>query len=278
MGLVLSRGPDVVPAHSGTPTVAPVSPSPSPPRPNKLVPKESGGATKTIKVTFPDGYAARIAYPSDVGLAHLGVRPYAVAIIGTRLRQFYAPAGGEAEVAAGGPMIRRLTGNVTLWPGLPGPAAAVPPPVLLFAFKNWRIAMPDVELQMSFEERVGVARALHARVTTDGYLILSADPPVRLGTPRDIMSGMMLAPELWFGGLPDLMVVLVHTLNCRTDLPRLEGMAEHAFVEDAARAGEEGRMVGAEFADACASKDVYVAAGGPGDLVRHIRDTVRVKE
>ncbi|MBO3746446.1 hypothetical protein J5X84_10255 [Streptosporangiaceae bacterium NEAU-GS5] len=264
-GIILSRGrglPPTPPSASASPSSALAArPTLSPAQENKLFPKETGGAVKSVKVTFPDGFAATVTYPSDVGLARLGVRPYMLATIGTRLRVFYAPAGGEAEVATGGPRIRDLTPNVSLWPGLPRAVGTLQDPLLLFAFKHWRIAMPDGELQMNFEERLAVARALHGKVTSDGYLVLTADPPIQLGSPGAVMGGLMLSPQLWFGGAGDPIVVLVHTVDCRKDMPLPDVVVQQP--ED--------------FAGGCASKDVYIAVGGPSDLVHHVLDTVRVQ-
>jgi hypothetical protein len=198
----------VVPATSAPPTGPP----------NVVVPRERGdGDTKTIKVTFPNGAAARVEYPAELGLAELGVRPYVgatLSLAGTteEFRTLAAPYRGEAEIAGNGPMIRRLAGDVTLWPGPPGvPSVGA---VLLFRFGDWRIALQDERDGLTFEQRVAWARSLRGRVTADGFLVLSARPPLRLARPGEVRGGVVAGPQLWIGGGTGPLLVLTPTPDC----------------------------------------------------------------
>ncbi|GII32524.1 hypothetical protein [Planotetraspora mira] len=186
--------------------------------PNAIYPEAKGpGATRTMRVTFPDGSRAEITYPAELNLASLGARPYASGTLAgngemDEFRTLTAPLYGEAETAAGRPMIRRLTDNVTVWPGPLGVDSAGS--VLLFTFGDWRIALQDERAGMTFEQRLAWAENMHGKVTPDGFLTLSADGPVRLSRPGEIRDGMLVGPQLWLGGLSRQMLVLAPIPDC----------------------------------------------------------------
>ncbi|GAA4210269.1 hypothetical protein GCM10022252_77870 [Streptosporangium oxazolinicum] len=212
-GLLTGREPDAVP---------PPLPSPVPTRagavaeqaPNVLHPRfRQAGGREIIDVVFPDGSAAEVSYPVEVGLAKLGVRP----AISGRLegdtgpyRQLNVPSGGPAGVAQGRPMIRRLTKEVTLW----HPMSPAEGEVLLFAFDPWFVALRDLKEGMPFEQRMLWARNLSGEVTGGGYLVLDAEPPVRLATRGEILRGEPLGPQLWFGGARETLLVLAPIPGC----------------------------------------------------------------
>ncbi|WP_329085550.1 hypothetical protein [Streptosporangium sp. NBC_01469] len=212
-GLLTGREPDAVP---------PPFPSPVPTRagavaeqaPNVLHPRfRQEGGREILDVVFPDGSAAEVSYPAEVGLAKLGVRP----AISGRLegdtgpyRQLNVPSGGPAGVAQGRPMIRRLAKGVTLW----HPMSPAEGEVLLFAFDPWFVALRDLKDGMPFEQRMLWARGLSGKVTKGGYLVLDAESPVRLATQGEILRGEPLGPQLWFGGARETLLVLAPIPGC----------------------------------------------------------------
>ncbi|MDX3101980.1 hypothetical protein [Nonomuraea angiospora] len=187
-------------------------------KPNAVYPEASGtGGTRTLRVTFPDGSPPELTYPAGLNLASLGARPYTGGTLtadgkGGVFRVLTAPLYGEAETAAGRPMIRHLTGGVTLWPGPLGVDTAGP--VLLFAFGDWRIALQDERAGMTFEQRLAWAENLRGTLTPDGFLTLSARGPLRLSRPGEVRDGVLVGPQLWLGGLSRRMLVLAPVPDC----------------------------------------------------------------
>ncbi|WP_214110218.1 hypothetical protein [Acrocarpospora catenulata] len=201
---------------------APPPPAPSPtfepapalstflPKPNVVHPAETGGKTRTIHVTFPDGSRARVSYPQELDLAGLGLRPYASVVLGTAFRELVAPYQGAAEVAAGGPMIRELAEGVTLWPRQVGSGGQV----MLYAFGDWQITLRDQPDPLSYEDRRTLAHGLHGTVTKDGFLTYTADEPVRLMAAGQVLAGQPVGPQLWFGGGTGPLLVLAPSPSC----------------------------------------------------------------
>ncbi|MEV6034269.1 hypothetical protein AB0L65_24160 [Nonomuraea sp. NPDC052116] len=236
--------------------------------PNAVYPEASGtGGSRTLRVTFPDGSRAEVTYPAGLNLASLGARPYTSGTLtgagkGETFRSLTAPLYGEAETAAGRPMIRRLTGDVTLWPGPLGVDTAGP--VLLFAFGDWRIALQDERAGMTFEQRRAWAQNLRGTLTPDGFLTLSAGGPLRLSRPGEIRDGVLVGPQLWLGGLSRRMLVLAPVGRHDPDCER-QGRAtvaldpRHTISGSACRAG------------------FYLAASGDESFVRSALRDVRVR-
>ncbi|MGW6498978.1 hypothetical protein [Nonomuraea angiospora] len=245
-------------------------------QPNAVYPEASGtGGTRTLRVTFPDGSRAELTYPAGLNLASLGARPYTGGTLtgdgtadGTRsptgaseggvFRVLTAPLYGEAETAAGRPMIRHLTGGVTLWPGPLGVDTAGP--VLLFAFGDWRIALQDERAGMTFEQRLAWAENLRGTLTPDGFLTLSARGPLRLSRPGEIRDGVLVGPQLWLGGLSRRMLVLAPVPDCER-----QGRASVALDP---RHTVSGSVCRAGF---------YLAASGDESFVRSALRDVRVR-
>ncbi|WP_431907632.1 hypothetical protein [Nonomuraea jabiensis] len=245
-------------------------------KPNAVYPAASGtGGTRTLRVTFPDGSRAELTYPAGLNLASLGARPYTSGTLtgdgttkgprspigageGREFRSLTAPLYGEAETAAGRPMIRHLTGDVTLWPGPLGVDTAGP--VLLFAFGDWRIALQDERAGMTFEQRLAWAENLRGTLTPDGFLTLSAGGPLRLSRPGETRDGVLVGPQLWLGGLSRRMLVLAPVPDCeRHGRASVALDPRHAISGSACRAG------------------FYLAASGDESFVRSALRDVRVR-
>lgn len=203
------REPDAVPPPVPTRAAAVAEQAPNVLHPR---PRREGGR-EILDVVFPDGSAAEVSYPAELGLDKLGVRP----AMSGRLdgdtgpyRQLNVPSGGPAGVSQGRPMIRRLTRQVTLW----HPMSPAEGEVLLFAFDPWFVALRDLKDGMPFEQRMLWARNLSGRVTKGGYLVLDARSPVRLATQGEILRGEPLGPQLWFGGARETLLVLAPIPGC----------------------------------------------------------------
>ncbi|MER6174773.1 hypothetical protein [Streptosporangium sp. NPDC001681] len=206
-------------------------------------PRRRGGR-EILNVVFPDGSAAEVDYPADLGLARLGVRPAMTGRLdgeaGT-YRQLTVPPGGPAGVAMGRPMIRKLAGQVTLW----HPMSPAEGEVLLFAFDPWFVALRDLKDGMPFEQRMLWARNLRGRVTRGGYLVLDARAPVRLAGAGETFRGEQVGPQLWFGGARETLLVLAPVPGC--DVAAIE----LSVIEQRRR-----------FSAETCQDDVYVAASG----------------
>ena len=208
----------------------PVSPSFPPPvptragvvaedAPNALHPRfRQKGGREILDVVFPDGSAAEVSYPSELGLAELGVRP----AMSGRLdgdtgpyRQLTVPSGGPAGVALGQPMIRRLAKQVTLW----RPMSPAEGEVLLFSFDPWYVALRD--LRTACPSSSACSGREPARQGDPGRLPRARrQSPVRLATQGEILEGEPLGPQLWFGGARETLLVLAPVPGC--DVASLE--------------------------------------------------------
>ncbi|MEU6719191.1 hypothetical protein ABZ897_47665 [Nonomuraea sp. NPDC046802] len=274
--------------------------------PNAVYPAADGtGGTMTMRVTFPDGTRAEIAYPADLNLASMGARPYTGGTLTTAgrhpgdrpgqaaesgtgraavpgagkpeesragevgvFRSLSAPLYGEAEIAAGRPMIRRLTGDVTLWPGPLGAGAR--DSVLLFDFGGWRIALRDERSEMTFDERLAWAEHVRGTLTPDGFLTLSAAGPVRLSRPGEVRDGVLVGPQLWLGGLSRRMLVLAPVPDCERPAPVVLD-PRHTITGSACRGGFYLAASGDRDFVGSALKDVRVSRQRPGNAGRRPR-------
>ncbi|MEO3810323.1 hypothetical protein ABGB17_15080 [Sphaerisporangium sp. B11E5] len=227
--------------------------------PNAVYPEADGaGGFRTSRVTFPHGARAELVYPARLNLASMGVRPSVGGTVDGEFRSLTAPLYGEAETAAGRPMLRHLAPNVTLWPGPPGVRTAGP--VLLFAFGDWRLALQDERAGMAFEQRKAWAGNLRGTVTADGFLTLSGGGPLRLSRPGEVRDGVLVGPQLWLGGLSPRMLVVAPIPGCeRPPRTRVVLDTRHPIVASTCRDG------------------FYLAAAGDEDFVRRVLRDVRVR-
>ncbi|MFI6479686.1 hypothetical protein ACIBH1_17265 [Nonomuraea sp. NPDC050663] len=258
IGLLSTRG-------SGPPEPK-ASPTPTPTAvvttPNVISPvARRDGDDEVIDVVFPDGTAAEVRYPRQLGLAAMGVRPMLGGWLDgemTMYRQLVAPYAGQAEVSRGGQALRNLTDNVTLWPRQPGGGSGQ---VLLFAFGDWRLALYDRSQGLTFEQRMTWARNLTGKVTDDGFLVLSAKEPLRLAEPGESgWSREPAGPQLWFGPPEGPTVVLVPTPVCRAN-PR----PPSALIQSRGR-----------FTYLCRD-GLSIGASGTGDWVTQAIEGIRVR-
>lgn len=217
-GLLAGRdpgpGPDPGPlttGHGTTRPAAPLTTTRAAPNLLQVTPRAKGG-DEVLRVVFPDGTPAEVRYPSRLGLAALGSRPFQGVWVAGQYRRMSAPYGGEAEVSKGGRPLRSLTPNVDLYPRQPGSGSYGQ--VLLFAFGHWRLALYDRPDGLTFEQRMAAAGHIRGRVTKGGYLVLTATAPVRLAEPGETVQGDPVGPQLWFGGVTGDVVGLIPVPDC----------------------------------------------------------------
>ncbi|GGS92436.1 hypothetical protein GCM10010156_58440 [Planobispora rosea] len=260
ISLVASREP------AGLPRLPPPAPVPTATvgerRPNILHPQvRRRDGREIINVAFPDGSRAEISYPAGAGLAALGARPAQIGWLDQDdnydlVRRLTAPPGGAAEVARERPMLRNLGKRVTLWKSSSWDSGQL----MLFDFDPWSLALFDAPRPMTFEQRMIWAENLRGRVTEDGYLVLSAKPPLVLGRPGQVVRGEQAGPQLWFGGGRETLVVFAPIPGCDAQRVRL------SMVEDRRRAS-----VGV------CRNGFYIAASGTDGHVQRIVDGIRIE-
>ncbi|MEV0144099.1 MULTISPECIES: hypothetical protein [unclassified Nonomuraea] len=257
-GLLAGRDPEpdprsLPPGHGTTRPAAPLTTTRAEPNLLQVTPRVKGG-DEVLRVVFPDGAPAEVRYPSRVGLAALGSRPFQGVWVAGQYRRMSAPYGGEAEVSKGGPPLRSLTPNVDLWPRQPGSGSYGQ--VLLFAFGHWRLALYDRPDGLSFEQRMAAAGHIRGRVTKGGYLVLTATPPVRLAAPGETVQGDPVGPQLWFGGVAGDVVGLIPVPDCgRASQPPM-------MID---RRGRSARVV-------CRDGVQIAAAGSPAFVERAVKE------
>ncbi|MBB4918787.1 hypothetical protein [Streptosporangium saharense] len=260
VSLLVSRDPGLPPVPdpratvSGTVSTPVAAATPT----NVLYPKpRSKGDRKILDVVFPDGTKAEITYPADLRLAELGVRPARGGWLDgyfSLYRELTVPPGGHEEVSQGGPMIRELAGNSTLWQA----ASPTEGQVMLFDFTPWYVTLRDQKNGMTFEQRQLWAKNLHGEVTKDGYLVLEGSSPVRLAEPGQIFRGGIAGPRLWFGGFGGPLVVVAPMPHCDT--------ASIGPIE-----------AGQGVSKSVCRNGVYVAASGERGVVERVIAEVRGK-
>ena len=135
-----------------------------------------------MPVTFPDGSAAELRFDPALGFQRMDVEPYQWGRIGDSLRDLDVT---RAEQPASLPGIRLRIGPwyIRIWDYRPGDEHAAD--------------------ALTARQRRIWRTHLHGRVTPDGYLVLSASPPLRLGAatttdwgPRLLFRGRVRSMEL----------------------------------------------------------------------------------
>lgn len=145
-----------------------------------------------MPVAFPDGTTAELLYPPSLGLAAMRI-------------QFYESAAGPAEVGRDFPIFYGRVSDVIGGFGQTELLGEYPdgrggtvgfwrtPDVdyLAFQFGSWTVLVYDYQdsaARMSEEQRSLWATHLRGHETSDGWMILEANPPLRL-TPAGEHAG-----------------------------------------------------------------------------------------
>lgn len=155
-----------------------------------------------MPVTFPDGTAAEILYSPELDLAGTSIQPYTSAGGPAGVSRDFTIVYGQADE------VLRGWGEATLLAeysdGLGGTVGFWRLPDidhLAFQFGSWTVLVYDYQepgARMSEEQRSLWANHLHGHETSDGWLVLEADPPLSLAH-----AGEHAGPELmfWFPGV-----------------------------------------------------------------------------
>ena len=143
-------------------------------------PTHRDGDRVVMPLTFPDGSRVTIAYPPELAIAELGVRPY---------------GSGTLEGDSPHPERSDYVGRDFL---VHHGAAELRPRSLAVEAGRWTVEVYDYDAgdpaAMTEAERRSFQASLHGRETADGFLILEATPPLTLAE-----AGEHAGPMLEFG-------------------------------------------------------------------------------
>jgi hypothetical protein len=190
-------------ALSSGPSPRNVTIAAAPPAAVFVPPTHTAGADTGVTLTFADGTAAELTYPSALQLAEQGFTPYAAAVswpvqdLGAAAT-VNACCNRELSIGLGAvpAAYAALTGTplpstpTKTYPGAAGPVAyyeTTESADLVFAFGSWVVLERDypagsehADVALTDEQRAVFARTLAASITTDGYLVLQPRSPLRL--------------------------------------------------------------------------------------------------
>ena len=145
------------------------------------------GDRVVLPLTFPDGTRATIAYPPELGIAELGVRPYGSATLHGKGRDFFIRHGlGGRSHQPNALRLELGRWTVEVWdpePGSPGALTAA--------------------------ERRTFRTRLRGRATDGGFLVLDASPPLVLAK-----AGEHAGPALEFGYTRDAPWLRLALVRC----------------------------------------------------------------
>jgi len=213
------------------------------------------GEKVVVPVTFPDGSTAEVVYARELDLASRGVRPNTWALLDTSYgsvgRDFRIDPGRLEEVWRGDPIREYEGADGTVVPFL----RAAGMDYLAFGFGAWTVSVYDYPgggARLTEEERSLWARSLTGYETEDGFLLLEAQPPLRLARAGEYPSPM----ELWFGG-PDGGVEIWPVQKCspKQHFERSAGYASWCDTEARMYIGVQGDK---KFVDAALAGGVRV--------------------
>ncbi|HKF00133.1 MAG TPA: hypothetical protein VKG45_14530 [Actinomycetes bacterium] len=171
-------------------------------------PTRAEGSDEVMPVVFLDGTSAEVVYPKALDLAGLRARPAGSAeLAGCCARDFFVPPGGAAWFADAGERLARLSGaggrQVTVWPAPESEGAGR---YLVFQFGSWWVGVWDQAggSAMTDQQLADWAAHLDGQQTSEGFLVLRPDGPLRLVGPGTAKA----APRLEFGAPDERMVAL----------------------------------------------------------------------
>lgn len=155
------------------------------------------GNLLVMPITFPDGTAAELAFPDSLGIDSFQVRPHT----GGRIEES-VPAGARETFAlfqGRGWLGDNYLSPIEAYEGVDGhPVRFVEAPpddpadlYLVFEFGSWTVLMPDHRdpgLGLTDDERQQWATLLSGEETEDGFLTLTAHPPLTLYQTSETLS------------------------------------------------------------------------------------------
>jgi hypothetical protein len=143
-------------------------------------PTQRNGERVVMPLTFPDGTRITLAYPPELAIAELGVRPY-----GSGTLRGDSPHPGRSDLVGRDFVIHYG-------------AAELRPRSLGVELGRWTVEIYDYgagdPAAMTDAERRSFRSSLHGRETADGFLVLEANPPLTLAEANE-----HAGPALEFG-------------------------------------------------------------------------------
>jgi hypothetical protein len=231
------------------------------------------GERVVLPLTFTDGTTAELVYPPSLELAERGVRPYGSGyldgasatpsrsnVVGRDFRIFFGELLDVLDAVGGGRTPRLLA----RYAGVGGRTIGfwdVGDDVnyLAFQFGRWVVLVYDYRAgaaAMSDAERSAWAASFSGKASGDGFLLLSAIPPLRLAR-----AGEHAGPELTFGSIGPPAVAL-YPGPCRP------------HQDQTRRVGGKLVQWSGGFADWCLSGSMRIHASGGdrfvGTLIRRV--------
>lgn len=179
------------------------------------------GSKVVMPVTFPDGSTAEIVYPPAIDIAGMGGQPYSSGGLNNCCdSDFFIlfDAIPKSELAGEVPL--------KVYPGSHGApveywrvgAKGHDPQIdrwLIFRFGQWNVFIHDTQGSMTQDQLATWARSLRGEETSDGFLRLSGEPPLRLAKASD-----HAGPELLFSNRRNMVIFFVG--ECQPD-PKDDG-------------------------------------------------------
>jgi hypothetical protein len=226
-------GPDAY-WFAGTPELADGSSTPTPPVEEQFFvpPTSSRGSTTTLPLVFPDGSRANLTYPSDLRLAERGLAPNLLihlksgdhcgwdGIIGYNTLRDVVYEGDGPTFSVDGKSSR-----IEVWAGAKG----FSPQYLAARMGSWELTAPCPRSPLIEEEASAWADTLTLTTTPEGYLVVTASPPLAIEGPDAGTSSY--GPELYFlgGGDPSVEGATgILTVGIATRCPEGEGFRREA--------------------------------------------------
>jgi hypothetical protein len=149
-----------------------------------IPPTHRDGDSIVMPVTFPDGTSAELLFPQDVDLAGMGAQPdvsylWLADPAGRSPLSFYHEAADPQQFEGDAPedVYRSRNGDpVELWVASAEASARNVPYWLVFHIGSWTVLAPVEDLGSAPD----VARALGGHETSDGFVVMDAEPPLAL--------------------------------------------------------------------------------------------------
>jgi hypothetical protein len=245
----------------GVPQTATTSPSLTAPAHTATVfvpPTRTVDGTTILDLTLLDGNRLTLAYPADLDLTSRGVEAAATGGVGAPNRTVVATYGTPDEFVAGitsdsnsGELVESLTGpdggRVERWvfPNIP---------YIVFDFSPWTAYVWDTRTLVS-ENLRGWVDNLHGTTDPDGYLILTADPPLELLDAAD--SPGTDGPDIRLEGASGSLLVFIN------DCERMGDLDQEAY-----------RQPGYAFCDEPTNTLFFV--GGDAEVQRRVHESLEV--
>lgn len=133
-----------------------------------------------MPLTFVDGSSAEVEAPSELGIQDMSAAIYTAGGLGGVDRTMNFRYGHPAGFVHEGPLETYEgydAGVVEVWKGAPGYWEC---PNLVFRFGDWFVGVRTCQGELSVRDKEMWARSLRGQVMDDGFLVLSADPPLVL--------------------------------------------------------------------------------------------------